>query len=87
MTSRVAGTAILLASAALAWLAITFTVVARALQTVIALSLVYVAYLALRGYQAMRDARLRLVRGEMLASAGNARNGLLQRWPGLRPPP
>ena len=57
MTSRVAATAILLASAALAWLAITFTVVARALQTVIALSLVYVAYLALRGYQAMRDAR------------------------------
>jgi len=57
MTSRVAAAGILVASAALAWLAITFTVVARALQTVIALSLVYVAYLALRGYQAMRDAR------------------------------
>jgi len=38
-------------------------------------------------FQAMRDARLRLVRSEMLASAGSARNGLLQRWPGLRPPP
>jgi 1,2-diacylglycerol 3-beta-glucosyltransferase len=58
MTSRAAAAAILVASAALAWLAITFTVVARALQTVIALSLVYVAYLALRGYQAMREARL-----------------------------
>jgi 1,2-diacylglycerol 3-beta-glucosyltransferase len=57
MTSRVAAAAILLASAAIAWLAITFTVVARVLQTAIALSLLYVAYLALRGYRAMRDAR------------------------------
>jgi hypothetical protein len=40
MASRVAAAAILVASAALAWLAITYTVVARALQTVIALSLV-----------------------------------------------
>lgn len=57
MSSKVAAAAILIASAAIAWLAITFTVVARVLQTAIALSLLYVAYLALRGYRAMRDAR------------------------------
>jgi 1,2-diacylglycerol 3-beta-glucosyltransferase len=56
MTTRVVAASILLASAVIAWLAITFAVVARALQAAIALSLVYVAYLALRGYQAMRDA-------------------------------
>ena len=56
MTTRVLAASILLASALIAWLAITFAIVARALQAAIALSLVYVAYLALRGYQAMRDA-------------------------------
>jgi 1,2-diacylglycerol 3-beta-glucosyltransferase len=56
MTTRVLAASILVASALIAWLAITFAIVARALQTAIALSLVYVAYLALRGYQAMRDA-------------------------------
>jgi 1,2-diacylglycerol 3-beta-glucosyltransferase len=56
MTTRVLAASILVASALIAWLAITFAVVARALQAAIALSLVYVAYLALRGYQAMRDA-------------------------------
>jgi 1,2-diacylglycerol 3-beta-glucosyltransferase len=58
MATRATATALLVASAVIAWLAITFAVVARALQSVIAFSLVYVAYLALRGYQAMRDARL-----------------------------
>jgi 1,2-diacylglycerol 3-beta-glucosyltransferase len=57
MRSRVLAAAILVASAFVAWLAITFTLVARVLQAAITLSLVYVAYLALRGYQAMRDAR------------------------------
>lgn len=57
MTTRILAAAILIASAVVAWLAITFAFVARALQAAIALSLVYVAYLALRGYQAMRDAR------------------------------
>ncbi|HET7082427.1 MAG TPA: glycosyltransferase family 2 protein [Candidatus Limnocylindria bacterium] len=57
MTTRLLAAAILVATAAVAWLAITFTLVARALQATIALSLVYVAYLALRGYQAMREAR------------------------------
>ena len=57
MTTRVLAASILIASAVIAWLAISFAVVARALQAAIGLSLVYVAYLALRGYQAMRDAR------------------------------
>ena len=57
MTSRLLAAAILIASAVIAWLAITFTLVARVLQAAIALSLLYVAYVALRGYQAMRDAR------------------------------
>lgn len=57
MTSRVIAGAVLVATAATAWLAIAFTLAARALQAVIAVSLVYVAYLALRGFQAMRDAR------------------------------
>jgi cellulose synthase/poly-beta-1,6-N-acetylglucosamine synthase-like glycosyltransferase len=57
MMTRVLAGGILVASAVVAWLAITFALVARALQAAIALSLVYVAYLALRGYQAMRDAR------------------------------
>jgi 1,2-diacylglycerol 3-beta-glucosyltransferase len=56
MTTRFLAALILLGSALLAWLAITFALVARALQAVIAVSLVYVAYLALRGYRAMRDA-------------------------------
>ncbi|MDP9467315.1 MAG: glycosyltransferase family 2 protein [Chloroflexota bacterium] len=67
MTTRILAAGILVASALIAWLAITFTLVARALQAVIALSLVYVAYLALRGYRAMRDARA--------ASAGGDADG------------
>ena len=58
MATRVTAAAILVASALIAWLAITLAVVARALQAAIAISLVYVAYLALRGYQSMREARL-----------------------------
>ena len=57
MTTRVLAALILVGSALLAWLAITYALVARALQAVIAVSLVYVALLALRGYRAMRDAR------------------------------
>jgi 1,2-diacylglycerol 3-beta-glucosyltransferase len=56
MARVIAGT-VLLTSAFVAWLAIAFTLVARVLQATIAFSLVYVAYLALRGYQAMRAAR------------------------------
>ena len=57
MTTRLLAAILLLASALLAWLAITFAPVARALQAVIAVSMLYVAYLALRGYRAMHDAR------------------------------
>ncbi|MGZ8564167.1 MAG: glycosyltransferase [Candidatus Limnocylindria bacterium] len=58
MTTRLLAALILLASGLLAWLAISFALVARALQAVIAISMVYVAYLALRGYRAMRTARV-----------------------------
>ncbi len=57
MTARLLAGGILLASGAIAWLAISFAIVARVLQAAIALSLVYVAYLAWRGFQAMRMAR------------------------------
>ena len=57
MTTRLLAALLLLASALLAWLAITFAPVARALQAVIAISMLYVAYLALRGYRAMHDTR------------------------------
>ncbi len=57
MTSRLIAGAILVASALIAWLAIAMTPVARALQATIAISLVYVGYLAMRGFQAMRTAR------------------------------
>ena len=57
MTTRLVAAGLLIASAILAWLAITSAVVARVLQAAIAISLVYVAYLALRGYQAMRATR------------------------------
>lgn len=57
MTARFLAGVILLASAAIAWLAISFAVIARVLQAAIAISLVYVAYLAWRGFQAMRAAR------------------------------
>jgi 1,2-diacylglycerol 3-beta-glucosyltransferase len=64
MPARLLAAAILVASAAVAWLAITFALVARVLQATIAVSLVYVAYLALRGYQAMREARRASAGGE-----------------------
>jgi 1,2-diacylglycerol 3-beta-glucosyltransferase len=64
MTTRILAAVILLASAVIAWLAITFALVARTLQAAIALSLLYVAYLALRGYQTMRDARAASAGGE-----------------------
>lgn len=40
-----------------------------------------------RRFQEERNARIRLVRSELLAMAGRAGPGLLARWPGLRPPP
>ena len=57
MRSRLLAGAILAASALIAWLAISAWPVARLLQAAIGLSLLYVAYLAWRGWQVMRDAR------------------------------
>ncbi len=56
MASRLLATALLATSAAIAWLAITFTIAARALQAGIAVSIVYVAYLAWRGARTIRAA-------------------------------
>ncbi len=64
MATRVTAAAVLVASGAIAWLAIAFAIVARALQAAIAISLVYVAYLALRGFQTMRTARRSQADGE-----------------------
>jgi 1,2-diacylglycerol 3-beta-glucosyltransferase len=66
MTTRLVAAGLLIASAILAWLAITSAVVARVLQAAIAISLIYVAYLALRGYQAMREERGRMGPAERL---------------------
>ena len=57
MTSRLVAGGVILASALIAWLALTVGIVARALQLAVALSLAYVAFLAVRGYRVMRDAR------------------------------
>lgn len=55
MTSRLLAGAVLLASVVIAWLAISFTLAARVLQAAIAVSMLYVGYLAWRGWRAMRD--------------------------------
>jgi 1,2-diacylglycerol 3-beta-glucosyltransferase len=56
MASRLLAAGLLLASALIAWLAITSTLAARLLQAAIGISVVYVGYLALRGWQAIRAA-------------------------------
>ena len=56
MTSRLLAIAVLLGSAVIAWLAISFELAARTLQATIGLSIVYVAYLAWRGWRLMRGA-------------------------------
>ena len=58
MTSRLAAGSVLIGSVLVAWLALTVVAAGRALQVVTALSLAYVAFLALRGYRVMRDARM-----------------------------
>jgi len=57
MRSRLLAGAILIASALIAWLAISAWPAARLLQGAIGLSLLYVAYLAWRGWRVMRDAQ------------------------------
>jgi 1,2-diacylglycerol 3-beta-glucosyltransferase len=55
MRNRLLAGAVLLASVLIGWLTISFTLAARALQGAIVISMVYVAYLALRGWRTMRD--------------------------------
>jgi 1,2-diacylglycerol 3-beta-glucosyltransferase len=56
VASRLLAGALLVAAGVLAWLAITSTLAARALQAIVGISVVYVGYLALRGWGFMRAA-------------------------------
>ena len=67
MASRLVATAVLVASTLIAWLVITSSLAARALQGIIGLSVVYVGFLAWRG--------LRFMRAAMAAAAGAGSHG------------
>lgn len=56
MATRALAASVLIASAVIAWLAVTWVVAARLLQAAIGLSIVYVGYLAVRGWAALRAA-------------------------------
>jgi 1,2-diacylglycerol 3-beta-glucosyltransferase len=56
MASRLIAVGLLVAAGGVAWLAITSTLAARALQAVIGVSVVYVGYLAMRGWRFIRHA-------------------------------
>ncbi len=71
MASRLLAVGLLLASALLAWLAVTFTLAARLLQLVIVVSMLYVAYLAWHGARVIRTA-LRDARSGAGVSTGRA---------------
>lgn len=58
MGSRLIAGGVLLISAIVAWLAISYTIVARLLQAAIAVSMVYVGYLAWHGWRTIRAAHL-----------------------------
>jgi 1,2-diacylglycerol 3-beta-glucosyltransferase len=66
--SRLLAGALLVVSALIAWLAISFTLVARLLQASIALSMLYVGYLAWRGLRVMHAALRARVADETLAA-------------------
>jgi 1,2-diacylglycerol 3-beta-glucosyltransferase len=55
MTSRLLAGAILLVSVLVAWLAISYALAARLVQVLIGVSMMYVGYVAVRGWRAMRD--------------------------------
>ena len=57
MASRLLASAILLLAGLVAWLTVTWTPAARLLQAAVALSIVYVAYLAWHGWRAIRAER------------------------------
>jgi 1,2-diacylglycerol 3-beta-glucosyltransferase len=54
MASRLLAGGVLLISAIVAWLAISYTIIARLMQAAIAVSMVYVGYLAWHGWRTMR---------------------------------
>jgi 1,2-diacylglycerol 3-beta-glucosyltransferase len=56
MATRALAASVLIASGVIAWLAVTWVVAARLLQVAIGLSILYVAYLAVRGLAAFRAA-------------------------------
>src|SRR5207244_236882 len=58
MASRLLAASLLLASALLAWLVIASSLAARVLQAVIGFSVIYVGYLAFRGWQLIRASQL-----------------------------
>jgi 1,2-diacylglycerol 3-beta-glucosyltransferase len=68
MTSRLLAGAVLLASVLIAWMAITFMLAARVLQGAIGVSMLYVGYLAWRGWRAMRDPLRDAVSGAHVAT-------------------
>jgi 1,2-diacylglycerol 3-beta-glucosyltransferase len=67
MASRLLAAGLLLASALIAWLAITSALAARLLQAAIGVSVIYVGFLAFRGWQAI-SAALRADRAQPQAS-------------------
>jgi 1,2-diacylglycerol 3-beta-glucosyltransferase len=73
MASRLLAAGLLLVSALLAWLAVTFTLAARLLQLTILLSMVYVTYLAWHGSRVMWSAFSASRSGAGIAT-GNARD-------------
>jgi 1,2-diacylglycerol 3-beta-glucosyltransferase len=73
MASRLLAAGLLLVSALLAWLAVTFTLAARLLQLTILLSMVYVTYLAWHGSRVMWSAFGASRSGAGIAT-GNARD-------------
>lgn len=70
MVTRVVAGSVLLVAALIAWIAVTSLLAARILQVVVIGSVVYVAVLALRGWQAMVDAHVGADGARVTASAG-----------------
>jgi 1,2-diacylglycerol 3-beta-glucosyltransferase len=71
MATRVAAAGFLVAAALIAWVTITVPLAARLLQLAIALSIAYVALLAVRGGGVMRDALRGLAAGAAPVAAGD----------------
>jgi 1,2-diacylglycerol 3-beta-glucosyltransferase len=74
MTSRLLAGIILLVSVLVAWLAIRYALAARLVQALIGVSMLYVGYLAFRGWRAMRDPLRAAASGAGVAT-GDATDG------------